>query len=87
MKSTLSALSVMGMYPSSAKSYDMLAVYRPEWRSECIVTGIRTPANFPYDMLAAYGPPVAAYGSLEWRVPALPARVVLQELGDACSTV
>ena len=48
-----------------------------------MVIGIRTPANCPYDILAAYGPPVAACGSPDWRVPSLPTRVVLQEPGEA----
>ena len=48
-----------------------------------MVTGIRTRAKCPYDILAAYGPPVAACGSPDWRVPSLPTRVVLQEPGEA----
>ena len=37
----------------------------------------RTPTTIPDGSL------VAAYGSPDWRVPSLPTRVVLQELGDA----
>jgi len=48
-----------------------------------MATGIRTPAHFPYDILAAYGPPVAMYAPPDWRVPSLPTRVVLQKLGEA----
>ena len=37
MSSRLLAWFVMGMYPSSANSYDILAVYRLEPLSECVV--------------------------------------------------
>ena len=37
MSSILSALFIMGMSPSSANSYDILAVYRPEPRFDCVV--------------------------------------------------
>ena len=46
MSSTLSTLFVMGLYPSSGNSYDILAVYRPESRSECV---LRVHARLSFD--------------------------------------